>query len=297
MRLLRRALALASCGVLFLLAAVGGPTAASATGSSACGGHPTLPKPGGGTWRCSFDDEFNGTALNTRIWTPQLTATSGFHSGPECYVNSPATISVSGGSLHLTVRRTSAPFTCGSPAHSFRAQVIAGSVSTYDKFAQTYGRFEVRAKFPAETVKGLQESIWLWPADPTRYGPVWPMSGEIDIAEAYSNYAGHVVPYVHYVPMINDASVTNRYCAVQNPSAFHTYAVVWQPGTISISIDGASCVVDHYHPMLPAMRPAPFNAPFMIALTQSLGTGRNAYSPSQTQLPATTQIDYVRVWK
>jgi hypothetical protein len=35
----------------------------------------------------------------------------------------------------------------------------------------------------------------------------------------------------------------------------------------------------------------------MLALTQGLGIGTNALDPSITPLPATTQIDYVRVWK
>ena len=37
--------------------------------------------------------------------------------------------------------------------------------------------------------------------------------------------------------------------------------------------------------------------PFIVSLTQALGVGTNAFDPSTTPLPATTQIDYVRVWK
>jgi hypothetical protein len=43
--------------------------------------------------------------------------------------------------------------------------------------------------------------------------------------------------------------------------------------------------------------PAPFNQPFFVALTQALGVGSNAYNPALTPLPATTTIDYMRVWK
>ena len=35
----------------------------------------------------------------------------------------------------------------------------------------------------------------------------------------------------------------------------------------------------------------------MVALTQALGIGSNAFDPATTPLPATTQIDYVHVWK
>ena len=45
-----------------------------------CGGT-VMPKPGGGTWQCSFDDEFTGTTLNSANWVVQQTATSGFTTG------------------------------------------------------------------------------------------------------------------------------------------------------------------------------------------------------------------------
>jgi hypothetical protein len=35
----------------------------------------------------------------------------------------------------------------------------------------------------------------------------------------------------------------------------------------------------------------------MIALTQELGIGPNLFDPATTPLPATTSVDYVRVWK
>jgi hypothetical protein len=43
--------------------------------------------------------------------------------------------------------------------------------------------------------------------------------------------------------------------------------------------------------------PAPFDQPFFILLTQALGVGTNQFDPATTPLPATTSVDYVRVWK
>jgi hypothetical protein len=57
-----------------------------------------------------------------------------------------------------------------------------------------------------------------------------------------------------------------------------------------------ACLTDNYRPSNVAS-PAPFNQPFFISLTQALGAGANALEPSATPLPATTSIDYVRVWK
>jgi beta-glucanase (GH16 family) len=260
----------------------------------ACGG-PTLYKANGTPWQCTFDDEFNGTSLDTNNWSVQTTASSGYHSGPECFVDSPNNVSVSGGTLNLTVRAEPAPFTCTSPLTSYTTSYTSGMVTGGGKFSQTYGRFEVRAKLPPAAVKGLQESFWLWPVDATHYGNSWPQSGEIDIAEGFSQYPDRVIPYIHYVPKTWDLNVTNNYCRILDISQFHTYAVEWTSSTITIKYDGKTCVTDNWKPLL--AKPAPFDQPFFLALTQALGIGGNAFNPATTPLPATTQIDYVRIWQ
>jgi beta-glucanase (GH16 family) len=169
-------------------------------------------------------------------------------------------------------------------------------VNTSNLFSQAYGRFEVRARMPAATVQGLQESFWLWPEDATRFG-AWPTSGEIDIAEAYSQYPDRAIPYIHYTPAVFDPSVTNNMCTVGSVADFHTYVAEWTPTSITISYDGQTCLVDHWTPAFPLVAPEPFDQPFMIALTQALGIGGNTFIPGYTPLPATTQIDYVRVYK
>jgi beta-glucanase (GH16 family) len=255
-----------------------------------CGGE-KIAKASGGNWTCTFDDEFNGSALDTTKWAVQQTSTSGFQSGGECFVNSKNNVSVSGGMLDLTVRKEAAPFTCADPYGNYATQYTSGSVSTYDLFSQTYGRFEVRAKLPAASIRGLQESFWLWPVDATKYGS-WPASGEIDFAEFYSEYADRAIPYIHYYPTTASAAVTNNNCMISDISQFHTYAVEWTSSSIKIIYDGQTCLTDALAP-----GSAPFNQPFIIALTQALGSGTNALDPASTPLPATTQVDYVRAWR
>src|SRR5690349_17340297 len=66
-------------------------------------------------WKCTFADDFNGTTLDPSKWVAQTTAASAFTSGKDCFVDSPNNVSVSGGSLNLTVRRESSAFTCTKP--------------------------------------------------------------------------------------------------------------------------------------------------------------------------------------
>jgi beta-glucanase (GH16 family) len=132
--------------------------------------------------------------------------------------------------------------------------------------------------------------------DPYKYG-AWPGSGEIDIAEIYSRYADRAIPYIHYDAATYDPNVTNTACLISNVAAFHTYAVEWTTSTLKIVYDGQTCLVDSWNPASPLIKPQPFDQPFIIALTQALGIDTNAFDPATTPLPATTSVDYVRVWK
>jgi beta-glucanase (GH16 family) len=246
----------------------------------------------GGNWTCTFDDEFNGTSLDTSKWTVQQTSNSGYYTGykNDCYVDNPANVSVANGVLSLTAI-AQAPFTCVDPDGDYSSDETSGMVSTDYHFNQTYGLFEVRAAFPSATVPGLQSTLWLWPQNSRAYGPIWPDSGEIDFAEWYSEYANLDIPVIHY----NDGLVGDDHatadCALSDPSSFHTYGVEWTPASLTILLDGAVCMV------WPEARPEPFNLPFFVVLTQALGVSDNAFNPRSTPLPATTRIDWVRVWK
>jgi beta-glucanase (GH16 family) len=236
-----------------------------------------------GNWTCSFDDEFNGTSLNTSLWTPQLTSNSLYVAGDDCYVNNPNTISESGGYLNLSAIKVPADTPC---IGSYEPPYETGMVTTRSAFTQTYGAFEVNAKLPAATVKGLQETFWLYPQNLT-YG-AWPASGEIDFAEFYSLYPGYVVPYVHYNYTTSDPHAYNA-CTI-NQGQFNTYGLQWTSTTLTTYVNGTPCLTDTW-----LHGPAPFNQPFFIALTQALGVNSDALT-SSTPFPDTTQINWVRAW-
>ncbi|HEX3794091.1 MAG TPA: glycoside hydrolase family 16 protein [Acidimicrobiales bacterium] len=264
--------------------------------AAACDGAPVgIP----GTWHCSFDEEFNGSALNTHVWTVQQTANSGFHSGPECFVDTPSTINVSYGNLNLTARKEATPFMCQGPlgVGAYETQYTSGMVSTYKTFNQTYGVFEVRAEIPPFVSRGLQESFWLYPV--TAGLPVGPLhtNGEIDIAEMFSQYPSLVIPTIHNNDFLLHPNATNDHCVITDAAtSYHTYALVWTPQSMSILYDGQTCLVDNYASQSLLGMQQPFNQPYFISLTQALGIGTNAFDPGTTPLPATTHIDWVRVW-
>jgi beta-glucanase (GH16 family) len=290
-------MALFAAGLSFLGGLVVAATpmgAAASTATPNCGGV-TVYKAKGVKWTCSFDDEFTGSSLNTKLWSVEQTATSGFTTGPlgseVCYVNSRNNVSVGHGYLYLTVRKQKTGAHCGL----IGSRYTGGTVTSSGKFSQTYGRFEVRAEIPASKIRGLQETFWLWPDNDRKYGAE-PRSGEIDFAEMYSLHSGMDIPYLHYVPQNKDATVTSPSCTLSR-IGFHTYDLVWTPTTMTISYDGKTCIHTSWTAAHTSSASAPFNQPFFMVLTQALGVGANSFAPTRTPLPATTVVDYVRVWR
>src|SRR5690242_21497026 len=103
------ALALVLTSGAVLLSIQPGPAQAAAPAPN-CGA--AIAKGYWQTWKCTFADDFNGSALDTSKWIAQTTAASGFTAGKDCFMDSPNNVSVSDGNLNLTVRREAAPFQC-----------------------------------------------------------------------------------------------------------------------------------------------------------------------------------------
>ncbi|NRQ49240.1 glycoside hydrolase family 16 protein [Aeromicrobium stalagmiti] len=286
-----RLLALSAAAVMLLVSATSPAMAGKSPRKPAtkppaptCGSQ-VFYKASGAAWTCRFADEFDGTSLNTSKWVVHQGTVPG---GQECF--SANNVAVANGVLVLSTRKVSTPVTCGSRTSSF----TSGQVSGYGKYSQTYGRFEIRAKFPAAKVAGLHSALWMWPVNPTKYG-TWPASGEIDIAEMYTTYPGRVIPYLHYSSQPGDTTVTNNYCMVADVSAFHTYVLEWTTNRLKVMFDGQTCLDHTINAMSPLTVSGPFDQPFFMALTQGLGVGGNSPT-STTPLPADTQVDYVRTW-
>jgi beta-glucanase (GH16 family) len=248
------------------------------------------PKPeraGGGTWECTFVDDFSGSGLDRERWVPhQLVG-----SGNLCVLDDPRAVAVADGRLRLSVLPADPADPCPLRKDGTRAAYVAGWVTTHDLWSQQYGRFEARIRTDETDGPGLQEGFWLWPD--VRHGAAddWPATGEIDIMETYSDRPDLMVPFLHYSADSRgpvDGLNTAWDCA-SSRGEWHTYTLEWTADQVEIFVDGESCLVN-------TDGASSFRKPFIINLSQLLGSGRNAPTAG-TALPAGMDVDYVKVWR
>jgi len=274
---------------LAAIAAAAATAAASPAGAvtKSCGSA-RIEKPSGGHWICTFGDSFGGRSLNRSNWDAMRTEASNFTQGGECYVDDPQHIAVANGHLILTATSGPHPSQCGL----YWTRFESGMIFTQHHFAQTYGRFKVRAKMPTGT--GFQSAFWMWP-EHKAYGF---RSGEIDVAELFGSLADIVAPHIHLKNALGIDQGQGADCPVADPSgAFHTYVLVWLRSELRFTYDGATCMdITSWDPGAPLAFPQPFDQPFFLVLQLALGIGPNAPN-ANTVFPARMVVDYVRAWR
>jgi beta-glucanase (GH16 family) len=260
-----------------------------APSTDACGVRPT--KSDGSSWSCTFVDDFNGTSLDRTKWLPQRGFPTGVDGARACAVDDGTTIRVANGVLDLSVRKLSEPMTCASDSTTREAQYASGMVTTYHLFSQQYGRFEARMKNTATTAPGLQEAFWLWPDDRVASTDIWPVAGEIDISETYSQYASLSIPFLHYSADFygSQPGTNTAWDCVAQRGVWNTYGLEWSASRLEISVNGKSCLVN-------TSGDRAFQKAYIVAFTAALGIQGNAYTGA-APIPATTSVDYIRVWR
>jgi beta-glucanase (GH16 family) len=270
-------------------ATIGTPVLAASSSPGTCGGG-HIAKPSGGYWTCSFDDEFGKRTLDSTKWTVMTTAATGYYTGNACYIDSPNNLAESTGYLRISATRPAAPVACGTRM----ADYLTTAVITKGKFAQQYGRFEMRAKFPPGV--GLQPAFWMYPENLMATGTLnW---GEMDIVEAYGAYPGYVQPRVHWMLADGNSTAPGGNCYIPtDTTSYHTYEMEWTSTTITFNYDGVTCwSIPKPESGAPTYSPAPFDQKYFMIVELAIG-GTSANLPNATTpFPATMTVDYVRAW-
>ncbi len=134
-----------------------------------------------------WEDNFDGTSLNTGLWNYDLGDGSSTPTGAgwgnaelQSYTNSVNNIKVENGNLVITTLHS------GNTYFSAKIKTTA-AVNGFIK----YGRIEARMKLPSAT--GVWPAFWMLPKSGS-----WPDAGEIDILEVSHKNPSKTQSTVHY---------------------------------------------------------------------------------------------------
>src|SRR6476620_124721 len=124
------------------------------------------------SWKLTFDNEFNGSSLDTTKWTSSWFGGSGQITRPanptfEDGAYDPNQVWVSDGHLHL--HAVASPVTVGGHNYAYRT----GAIESANKFEQDQGYFEAKITIPS--TGGV---IANWPNFWTT-SHNWPAGGEV----------------------------------------------------------------------------------------------------------------------
>lgn len=263
--------------MLALLAGLAAPAAAQCDGIANC----TL------VW----SDEFDGTELDLTKWTHQLGDGSdiglpGWGNNELQYYQA-ENATVANGFLTITAKEESVG---GRDYTSSRIRSLG-------KGDWTFGRFEMRAKFPEG--QGFWPAFWMLSSDPSIYG-VWAASGEIDIVEYLGNAPNEIFATIHYgasFPGNQFSSIDYTLDSGNFVDDFHVFAAEWENGEIRWYVDGELYATQTDWFSTGGPYPAPFNVDFHLLLNMAVGGNFPGPPDATTVFPAEYVIDYVRVYQ
>jgi beta-glucanase (GH16 family) len=172
------------------------------------------------------------------------------------------------------------------------AEYTSASLTTRRLHEFQYGRFEMRARI--DTRAGLWPAFWT-----LGVAGAWPANGEVDVMEYYRGVLLANVAWASSPPgRAVWADTRKPLTSFGDPdwsTKFHIWRMDWDADRIRLFVDDARLNdVD----LARAARPDgtnPFHQPHYLILNLAIG-GTAGGDPSNTQFPATYEVDYVRVY-
>ena len=171
-----------------------------------------------------------------------------------------------------------------------------GGIETRGKFEFEHGKVECRARFVRMPMGG-HTGIWMMPAPPAEQ---WPKSGEIDIME-HLNKEGIIYLTVHswYADdMGHKEDPKAQETVAVDKDDWNIYGIEWNADKITYTVNGEK-YLEYPNLHLEGENETyqwPFNHPFYLILSQSLGGEGTWEGPiSDSELPAVFEIDWIRV--
>ncbi|WP_191293889.1 discoidin domain-containing protein [Kitasatospora herbaricolor] len=269
------------------------------------GGNPTAPPATppnpGNPQKLVWSDEFNasaGTGPDQSKWTSD--AGAGVNNELEYYTTGNKNTYQDGtGNMVIEARKEVTP---GSAcprdplSGSTVCQYTSGRINTSDHLNFTYGHVESRIKVTG--TQGLWPAFWLLGSD-FKTGTPWPNCGEIDIMEHVGKVADSVYSTLHAPAYFGAAGYGSPYTlpGTDFASAFHTYALDWDSGHMTFSVDGNAFFTVNRSTLEQTRGPWVYDHPFYIILNNAVGGDWPGSPDATTVFPQKMLVDYVRVYQ
>ena len=225
--------------------------------------------PVGPGWKLTFDDEFDGTALNLQHWGVPNGTVDHIYSTYSNAEFRATNISVADGFATLSVTQTAAGYDTAAMTSYFR---------------QTYGYWEARVRPPCYA-DGVATGFWT-----DAQGWTYP---EIDILE----WIG-VTPTTNYMTWhyaypqdgYNAFGISSSVSGINFCGNFHVVGMWWRPNAISWYIDGAQVAQTGIYVN------AQNAVPLWVIFDATVGGFGIDYINQTTRFPAHYRLDYVHVY-
>ena len=240
---------------------------------------PTIAPPRGRQWAVAFDDEFAGTTLAAPWQTHQYWSTgntSGDEGELETYT--PDGVSISGGMLRLTARRSNP-----QEQAAYGSAYVSGLIETAGvrgdrkspRFSFLHGYLEVRAQVPSG--QGLWPAIWMMPAS------YHDDNGELDVMENFGGKPTTALMALHRRHKDREFNYESL------SPGFHTFGVDWEKNFVNWYVDGALAATCTNKALI-------CSEPMYPILNLAVGGTLGGPPTAATPFPATFTVDYVRIW-
>ena len=226
------------------------------------------PITGNSSYKLVFDDEFDGTSLNTNNWTVGWFQASDGLSDP---INSAENgdyssnqVSVSGGDLYLNAIQTTSTGPYNGQTYNYQSGVITSNQDF------TYGYYEARIYLPPSSSGNIANWPAWWLIGPSA------SDGEIDIMEGLN---GQATSTYHQTAGVGGDSQA----ASGNYTGWHVYGVLWTPGELQYYYDGQLQHTVTYQVT---------SSPLEMVLNYAVGGVGGPITA-----PASMEVDYVHVYQ
>lgn len=234
-------------------------------------------------WKLIWQDEFNGTAIDTSNWT---LCERGKPNWCDTMSKDPQLLQVTNGVLHLR----------GIVNHDLQkdpSPYLTAGVTSKGKFTFKYGKVVIRARF--KSAQGAWPALWMLGAEKG-----WPHCGEIDLME-HLNFDHIAYQTVHSDYTLNiDKSNTPKKGTTGpiNRDDWNTYGCEWSADKIVFTINDTPTLT---YPRVAEKGASqwPFDQAFYFILSMQIGgkwvNGSGPTNPDH--YPAGMEIDWIRVYQ